>query len=99
MGTLDLFMSRHHEELARWSREAQAAVRDGREPAHLDTGHFSGSTRVYAEALAAWEETARSLHSADQVEVAKLNRELELCRQELTRLSAMQALKIGRAHV
>ena len=83
MGTLDFFLTRHHEHLAHWSSEAQAAMVQGRDAVPIDVELFSGSTRTYAEALASWQEAARQLRLADQKQADFMAAELEQTREAL----------------
>ena len=91
MGTLDFFLTRHHEQLAHWSREAQVATMRGLDAADLDVERFSGTARVYAEQLIAWQETARNLHRADLAELARVQAELARTAAQQGELSAQWA--------
>ncbi|TBO32826.1 PAS domain S-box protein [Aquabacterium lacunae] len=54
MGTIDFFLSRHHEQLAAWSRDAMGKIKAGQEATALDLSAYQGSTLVYAQQFEAW---------------------------------------------
>ena len=99
MSALDFFLTRHHEQLAHWSRDAMAATAQGRAHTPLNVEQFSGATRVYAEALEAWREAMARQHGAAADERARLTTEATALqaradgmRAELDALSKSQAM-------
>jgi len=79
MGTIDFFLSRHHEQLAAWSRDAMGKIKAGQEATALDLSAYQGSTLVYAQQFEAWrglaaeqasEAAARQAGDAQQIMAA-----------------------------
>ena len=73
MGTLDFFMTRNHEQLAHWARDAQAAAMQGQDALPLPTEHLTGTARIYADAMAGWQDAAYSIRRSEHAEVDRLS--------------------------
>jgi len=91
MGTLDFFLTRHREQLAHWAHDAQAAAVQGHAAVPLDVARYTGTARLYADALAAWQEAAHQIRRTEQAEVTRLSDALSGCRDELARTEAQHA--------
>jgi methyl-accepting chemotaxis protein len=94
MGTLDFFLSRHHEQLSRWSQGALDALRTGKDAQVLDVHAFSGGARLVADALSAWQGQAtaqRGEHQTLQLELDRLKVELAAQHAQWAAVSASQA--------
>jgi methyl-accepting chemotaxis protein len=88
MSSLDFFLTRHHEQLAHWSRDAMTATSQGQQPVTLDLAQFSGATRVYAELLDSWCQAVLQQH-AHGASLQATNKSLSA---ELAALSRSQAM-------
>ncbi len=99
MSAIDFFLTRHHEQLAHWSRDAMAATAQGLAHPPLNPERFSGTTRVYAEVLEAWRDAMARQHGTATDEQARLRAEASALqaqvagmRAELDALSKSQAM-------
>ena len=96
MGTLDFFLTRHHEQLALWSHDAQAAAMQGHEPIAIELARYAGTARVYAEALSAWQDTAHQIRRREQADAARLSEALGACREQMARTEAQHTALAAR---
>jgi methyl-accepting chemotaxis protein len=95
MGTLDFFLSHHHEQLSRWSHGALDALRTGKDQQALNVHAYSGRVRMVADALGEWQQQALAQRADGQAltaELASVKGELAAQQAQWAAVAASQAI-------